>query len=248
MTTSVAQGKKDAEVIKTKDMERYKEESRGLERDYIGELVDGKRRGWIAAYVGWSVGLAGVFAGWAGLKQEAPPPVVFWADKETGHVEVMTVIRDSPVTYGEVTDRFFLNQYVLNRESYDYDTLRTLYHTTGLLSSGDEQHEYQKLFEGQEARDKKLTNQARILTKVKSITVNPIAPEATIGTATVRFTTQLVHKNGGPENPQHMIATVGYRYVRAPISEEDRRVNPYGFQVTSYRVDPEIITGSSTAN
>ena len=39
--------------------------------------------------------------------------------------------------------------------------------------------------------------------------------------------------------PQSLIATVGFEYVNAPQKEEDRSVNPLGFQITSYRVDPE---------
>ena len=37
------------------------------------------------------------------------------------------------------------------------------------------------------------------------------------------------------------IATIAFAYTRAPMSEADRLRNPLGFQVTSYRADPEVI-------
>lgn len=37
------------------------------------------------------------------------------------------------------------------------------------------------------------------------------------------------------------IATIAFTYTRAPRSEPDRLRNPLGFQVTSYRADPEVI-------
>ncbi|WP_255358771.1 type IV secretion system protein [Snodgrassella sp. CFCC 13594] len=38
---------------------------------------------------------------------------------------------------------------------------------------------------------------------------------------------------------QPLIATVAFEYSDKPQSEKDRLINPLGFQVTSYRVDPE---------
>ena len=37
------------------------------------------------------------------------------------------------------------------------------------------------------------------------------------------------------------IATVAFRYTKAPMAEADRLRNPLGFQVTSYRADPEAV-------
>jgi len=234
----------EAKRVKTEEMRAFIEESKGLERDYIGELQDGKRKGWLAAYVGWGFGFLGLCAGWAGLSQEAPPPTVFEVDKSNGGVEVMTVVKQQSASYGEVVDRYFLNKYVLNRESYDFDTLQALYDTVGLLSSGTVQTEYHQLFDGDKARDKVLSNRTRIVVNVRSITVNPLPPGSTVRTATVRFTTQAKSANV-TEPVKHMIATIGYTYVTAPMSEHDRRVNPLGFQVTSYRIDPEVVSGSA---
>jgi len=65
------------------------------------------------------------------------------------------------------------------------------------------------------------------------------------GAAVVRFSTQLKHSNGSTESLQNWIATIGYTYKDATMSSVDRRINPLGFQITSYRVDPETLTSSA---
>lgn len=57
----------------------------------------------------------------------------------------------------------------------------------------------------------------------------------------MRFTTQAVYDNGVKDPEKRYVATLAYRYVYdAALTEEQRRVNLLGFQVTSYRVDPEF--------
>lgn len=66
------------------------------------------------------------------------------------------------------------------------------------------------------------------------------------GSATVRFVVETGSMDGStPATPTNWVATVGYKY-RNPSSmkESDRLVNPFGFQVTSYRVDPELSNGT----
>jgi type IV secretion system protein VirB8 len=37
------------------------------------------------------------------------------------------------------------------------------------------------------------------------------------------------------------IATIAFAYTKAPMAEADRLRNPLGFQVISYRSDPEVV-------
>ncbi|WP_323000538.1 type IV secretion system protein [Denitromonas sp.] len=225
--------------VKKDEFDQYLEETRGLERDYIGEVLKSRRAAWFVAGVGLMLGFLGLGAGWAGLSQDAPDPLILRVDNATGDVDVVTTMKEQETTYGEVVDAYFLNKYVLNREGYDYDTIQTLYDTTALLSNPVVQREFYALYDGQNARDKKLSNRTKIMVKVRSIT-----PTAGGGNAVVRFTTQQRHSNGSNEPPRNWIATIGYTYVNAPISAQDRRINPLGFQVYSYRVDPESVTAN----
>ena len=225
--------------VKAKELEQYLEESRGLERDYLSELVQSKRAAWRVASAAGVLAALALVALLALLPLKRVEAFVVRVDSATGSADVVTTVRNAQTTYGEVVDKYFVNMYVLNRESYEYDTLQTAYDTTVLLSSPDVQREYAALFEGPNARDKVLSNQTRILVKVRSIT-----PGTSGNTAVVRFGRVRKQANGAPDVEESLVATVGFRYVGAAMREQDRLVNPLGFQVTSFRVDPEVVSGN----
>jgi len=224
--------------MKAADLDRYLEESRGLERDYLEELVRSRRAAWRVAAGGAvlrAAALAGVVA-LAPLKRVEA--FVLRVDNATGAVDLVTTLRDGQASYGEVVDRYFLNKYVLARESYDYETLQTSFDAAALMSSDEVQREYAALFDGPKARDKVLANRVRIVVNVRSI-----APGTSRNTALVRFARRVAHGDGTSEPEESLVATIGFRYVGGAMREQDRLVNPLGFQVTSYRVDPEIVGG-----
>jgi len=221
--------------VKAQEREQYLTESRGLERDHLEEILRSRRMAWrVATGAGALLGVS-LVAILLLMPLKSVEAFVLRVDDATGAVDVVTRVRDQEVSYGEVVDKYWLNLYVLNRESYDYGTIQATYDATALLSSPEVQREYLATFEGPAARDKVLANHAKIVVTVRSIT-----PDGAGRTALVRFTTQKRSANG-PEPESNLVAMIGYRYVHAPISEQDRRVNPLGFQVTSYRVDAETV-------
>jgi type IV secretion system protein VirB8 len=224
--------------MRSLDLDRYLEESRGLERDYLEELVRSRRAAWRVAGMAVALVAAALGAVVSLVPLKRVEGFVLRVDNATGAVDLLTSLRDGQESYGEVVDRYFLNKYVLARESYEYDTLQTAYDTTALMSTSEVQREYAALFEGEKARDKLLANRVRILVKVRSI-----APGTTRNTALVRFATRVTHPDGSGEPEESHVATIGFRYVGGAMHEQDRLVNPLGFQVTSYRVDPEIVGG-----
>jgi len=224
--------------LRAGELASYLAESRGLERDYIGELVHSRRWAWRVAGGCGILALLGLGLGIAGLAQPPAPPVVLRVDNATGAVERVTLMTAEETSYGEVVDTYWLNQYVLHRESYDYNTLQLNYDTTALLSAPAVQREYYRLYEGSEARDQVLADRVRITVRIQSIQPNGQ------GQATVRFSTQETSPNGITPPRQHRIATIAYTYVNGPMQAGDRRMNPLGFQVTSYRTDPEILSGN----
>jgi type IV secretion system protein VirB8 len=148
-------------------------------------------------------------------------------------------LRDGKASYEEVVNKYWLNKYVLNRESYDWETLQTAYDTTVLLSSAAVQQEYAAMFDGPHARQEAWGSRFRVVVHVRSIT-----PGTSSNTATVRFTRKREEANGAPPVEESLVATIGFRYSGAAMREEDRLVNPLGFEVTSYRVDPEVVAAS----
>ncbi|MDO4997326.1 MAG: type IV secretion system protein [Neisseria sp.] len=182
-------------------------------------------------------GLAvGAVAGLTPMKETRP--YVIKVDNNTGVTDIVTVMKTQEQTYGEVVDKHWLGQYIQFRESYDWFTIQDSYDATMLMSSPEVQAEFAKIYnDNPQAPHKILKNNFKVVAKVKAITF--------IGnTAQIRFEKRMLPVTGdlNKEFPvQNMIATIGYEYANQPMSEESRRVNPLGFQVTSYRVDPEAL-------
>jgi type IV secretion system protein VirB8 len=58
-------------------------------------------------------------------------------------------------------------------------------------------------------------------------------------TAQVRFSSTETSQTAKKEDA--WVAIVSFRFVNLPETEEDRFINPLGFQVTAYRVDQELV-------
>ena len=224
-------------AVAVDDYKQYLKEARGLERDFIDELVTSRRRAWWVASLAMFITLLSLLALMALTPLKTSVPFVLRVDNTTGHVDMVTTLKEQEVSYGDVVDSYFLNLYVMNRENYDYVTLQTLYETTALLSSPEVQRDYYRLFEGTQARNKVLNNTVKIVAVVRSITADPKH-----GTAVVRFSQQIQQSNGITQPKTYWVATIGYKYINARISLQDRRLNPLGFQITSYRLDPETLS------
>ncbi|CEE24586.1 hypothetical protein NY99_06915 [Xanthomonas phaseoli pv. phaseoli] len=223
-------------MVKTADFDRYLAESEGYEKDWVTEVRASARRGWRVGYAGLLVGVLGTAAGLVGFSRQPAPPAVLRLDTTTGAVDYIGTMRGVEQSYGEQTDKFWINTFMLCRESYDWHTIQKCYDTVGLMAAPTVQADYAKLYNDDDGRQVKLANRVRIVPHIVSIT-----PNLETHTATVRFTTQAVYDNGVKDPEKRYVATLAYRYVYdAALTEEQRRVNLLGFQVTSYRVDPEF--------
>lgn len=164
-------------------------------------------------------------------------PFVIRVDNNTGATDIVTVMKKQEKSYGEVMDKFWLAQYVRYREGYDWQTVQDTFDATNLLSAPHEQEAFSKLYkDNPNAPHKILRDTAKVNIKVNAV--------AFIGNmAQVRFDKIMIplHKNTVIPEPQRYIATIAYEYKNAGMKDEDRMINPLGFQVTSYRVDKESI-------
>jgi type IV secretion system protein VirB8 len=164
-------------------------------------------------------------------------PYVIRVDNNTGATDIVTTLKQSEKTYGEVIDKYWLAQYIKYRESYDWQTIQTTYDATMLLSAQPVQQEFAKIYtdNNPNAPHKILKDRFKVIVNVKAISF--------VGQmAQIRFDKQLIPLTGDLSKttpPQQLIATVAFDYANQPMQEKDRLVNPLGFQITSYRVDPE---------
>lgn len=164
-------------------------------------------------------------------------PYVIRVDSATGVPDIVTTLKAKDVGKDEVTQKFFLADYVRSREAYDYALLQKDYDKTRLYSSIPIANEYAKLFVGDDALDKKYKDRYRITIEIQSVVPN----SATTGTVRFRRTLKHVEDRNSPGVTTRWVATIAFTFNEpSSLKESERLINPFGFQVTSYRLDQEM--------
>jgi type IV secretion system protein VirB8 len=196
-----------------------------------------ERRAWYVAFTALAVMALSWIAIVVMLPLKETVPYVIRVDNTTGVPDIVTAMDTKSISFNEAMDKYWMAQYVRARETYDWYTLQKDYNVVGLLSSHSVGAGYAAQFEGKEALDKRYGSSVRATVEIMSIVPNGR------GVGTVRFVkTTKRTDDDGPGNTTKWVATVAYEY-RNPslIKESQRLINPFGFQVMSYRVDPEMI-------
>jgi type IV secretion system protein VirB8 len=214
--------------------------NRSLDQDFLTEILTSRSKAWRVAVGAFVLAFLAVGALASLMLSYTPqPPYVVRVNDATGEVENVSRLGDAQEDYGPRIARYFVTQYVLSCEGYDWRTLQNMYDRCGLFSSPDVQQQYHAKFEddprtGREALDKKYGEHTRLIINVRSITPGPNR------TATVRFTRSEMGPQRSP-NTEQFIATIAYRFVNAPMPESVIRDNPLGFQVISYSTAVETL-------
>lgn len=223
--------------VPSNELRRYFEEARRWDQDRLASARRSRRLAWaVAAGAGvLAVAAVGAVALLAPLK--TVEAVVVRVDRATGAVDVMRGLSadDGPVRYEEAVSKYFLAQYVRNREGYLDPAAEEAFRLVSLLSAPAEQRRWADLYRGSNpASPQNLYGpDAEAIVAVRAISF--IAEDV----ANVRFRRTV--RRGQQTLETDWIATIAFTYTRAPMREADRLSNPLGFQVVSYRADPEVV-------
>lgn len=166
------------------------------------------------------------------LKTETPFLVL--VDQTTGHSEIVRKLNYSanPLTEKESFVLSEIHNYVLTRHTYDpLDTTRRL-RTMQMTTSTNQMKIYNREFVSD--RDNMSASQRRF------VNIKSVVPNLRGKTAQVRFSTT-IETPSGVGDTLHWIATLKYNFVDLNMPMKFRHLNPLGFIITSYRVDPEIL-------
>lgn len=216
----------------------FAEAAADFERSKIEELKRSRTIAWRIAGVATAVGgLAAAAALVAILLRTEPEPVIIKVDNSTGSSTVLRSIRDNKDQYDEVVNKYWLAQYVRTCEGYDWYAIGDQFEACKLMSESDVAKEYSRKVQAPESPLKVLKDKGKVGVKVGSIVF--------VGdSAQVRYTSEKVNASGeNTDNSpvQKWIATVVFQFKPGQMTEQQRLVNPLGFKVLTYRVDPEVI-------
>ena len=225
---------KKSDKVDKEEWQQYLEETKGLERDYMAEIVKSRKVWQMLALFSF------LFACVAVLYHQFNPvtikePFVLRVDNATGAVDAVATIQEEEKTYGEVVDTYFIASFVKNYESYNNYSIQDDYDKTVLMSADPVAKRYMSIFDstgGNVGRDAYLGTQG-----TREVNIISVVPNIDKGVATIRFETQETSSQGTQN--ESWVATLTYEYVAASIDADIRLLNPLGFVVTSYRVDKE---------
>lgn len=213
----------------------YYEAASTWAQDTHATLRRSQRTAWIVA--GIAVGIAAIQAValvvLVPLKQTMPYTIT--VDRETGYVQTTRGINLGTLSETEAVAQSFVVQYVLARETFDAADYREQYRKTLAWSQGAAETEYLRDWDQSNPNgiQSRVSPNTRIQVTVKSVTI--LGPRS----AMIRFDTERSEGGGGPGMRQPWVASVGYSFSNKPINEQDRYLNPLGFQISSYRRDAE---------
>lgn len=164
-------------------------------------------------------------------------PYIVTVDKNSGHTQILSALDQKTLTEQQALDRYWVANYLRWREVYDWYTLQDDFNNTLLFSSPTVQAEYASIFEGDNALDTVWGKRIKAKVNILSI-VNDTAKHLT----TLRFEKTIKNvEDRGNGQTSVWVATITHRYIDTDMTEEMRLINPLGFEVTSYRVDPELV-------
>lgn len=212
-----------------------------IEDSWATSVTDGlersRRTAWIAASVTALIAVLEALALVFLMPLKTVEPYTLLVDRQTGNVEALAPLDSQIIAPDAALTRSFLVQYVIARESYSADSLQQDYRKVALWSEGDARRRYINQMQANNPSSPLayLPPRAALTTQIQSVS------SLSANTSLVRFTTQRIDPGAQAQAPQHWAAVISYQFSGASMSEEDRLLNPLGFQVTRYRRDAETL-------
>jgi type IV secretion system protein VirB8 len=220
----------------------------GWETDRIVEAERSKRVAWkvAAAAIGVAVlAVAAVFVQ-GPLRIVEPVPIV--VDRLTGETSVGYRLEADTIPPVEALDMHNAARFVRSREGYNWSFLQKEYDTVARMATPDVFTEYNRQFEGDNSLDKRFGASGEVRVNVLLIRLPPGGRLGNAGEATVTFEKVMRAPNQPAPEIKRYVATLRYEYRPNLLAkQQDRLENPFGFVVTAYRADLEMIDAAAAS-
>ncbi len=203
--------------------------------DLNAALRSSRRVAWVVATLAVVIAVAEAIALSMLMPLKTVVPYTLMVDRQTGYVQTLNPIEASRIGPDAALTQSFLVQYVIARENFDFATVQNDYRKVAIWSVERARGDYIASMQvtNPDSRLALLPRTAIVETHVRSI--SPLGKN----TALVRFETVRRDRETSLQAPQGWAAIISYRFSDAPMSAEDRFINPLGFQVVHYRRSAE---------
>ena len=192
------------------------------------------RRAWACALGAAMMAVLALLALLLVLPLKEFAPYVVTVDKNTGWLEVTRGLHQGNLTQNEALTMAQIVRCVVARESFDATDYPTLYQEVSLCMTGRALAAYRQ--QHHQSNENSPANRYGYdgIIRVEIGSVNLL----TATTALVSFRTVLEFQQRTVVN--HWRAALTFGYTDHALSMRDRFINPLGFQISSYRRDPDL--------
>jgi type IV secretion system protein VirB8 len=221
--------------VTKKDEADYYKEAASWDEDRIIALQKSKRTAWMVAGAAATLSLGLTLGLVLLIPLKTVEPFMVRVDASTGIVDQVVKLKDARESYDEVMTKFFLRRVVALRETYTRAQLQSNYDQSVLFTAPSARPQLKVDFSFDNVNGPYKRYGELGTSSVQIVNISFVAKNV----AQVRY--MRADRKGGAETQTRWVATVEFRYVSQPASEEARGINPLGFQVTNYRNDPEAV-------
>lgn len=217
------------------DLKAYFAEAASWDHDRLIAANRSKRLAWTVAAIASGLAITGVAAVAMLTPLKTVAPYVIMVDKATGASEITSSMTgDKQITYNEAVAKYFLADYVRNREGWIPQARQEFFDGVLAMSSRDEQARWTAFYSKDNPKSPQsvFTDLDTVFVAIKSVTF------VSKNVAQVRFTKTL--QRGTSATDTSAIATITYDTTDTPTTEQQRFKNPLGLEVQSYRADLEV--------
>jgi type IV secretion system protein VirB8 len=222
-------------VTDGQDLKAYFAEAASWDHDRLIAANRSKRLAWTIAAIASGLAITGVAAVAMLTPLKTVAPYVIMVDKATGASEITSSMTgDKQITYNEAVAKYFLADYVRNREGWIPQARQEFFDGVLAMSSRDEQARWTAFYSKDNPKSPQsvFTDLDTVFVAIKSVIF------VSKNVAQVRFTKTLQRGTSLTDTPA--IATITYDTTDTPTTEQQRFKNPLGLEVQSYRADLEV--------
>ncbi|MBM7073744.1 Type IV secretory pathway component [Shewanella sp. 202IG2-18] len=225
-------------------IKQYFKEARGWDAELSHRIKRSEQRAWRCVALLTVIALLQGIGLVVLLPLKSIEPFVIRVDNNTGLVDVVSTLASHgqvKVKAQEAMDKYWLTQYLRHRESYQWQTRAYDRNLIGIMSTESVQLDYGAQTDPKTNPQAPISRYGQNAQVRVHIQATSFIDDETINgeqhkTALIRYSKQI--KRLGEHHPlTHWVATITFVYRNSPMKLEDRRLNPLGFQVLSYRND-----------
>jgi type IV secretion system protein VirB8 len=174
-------------------------------------------------------------------------PYLVQIDEKSGLVQRVNPVTRAEYTADEAVDRYFTSVYLRMRESYNVNILRYNYNIVRLMSTPSIFGAFRKYVspDNETGYVKRLGTFGQRDVRIRSMVyiTNPAAKRGKVEAATnakiiqAKITTVESQPNQ-PETEVNWLVTITFQYADLSLNQEEQLLNPLGYTVTSYQIQP----------